>query len=252
MKYVVLFLSFSAAIAVGQCRASAQQPFLSGPHIQRIVGGADVMTEEFPFVAKIIYSGSQVGCTGSLIAPDRVLTAGHCAAGYSVGDLSVGFGNTRTLEPRYQVVDVILHPEYSNLVNDIAILKLESSVPIQPIPILTLEEELQYAASGSGGGIAVGWGSTALSGEGGPMPETLQHLTNLPIYIMEDCVRAVNAVRNRNSWPSSVHEQIICAGEKGRSVGGGGRQRWSFVGTHQPWLGTGWCVIGEDFAYRRA
>ena len=69
MKYVVLFLSFSAAIAVGQCRASAQQPFPSGPHIQRIVGGADVMTEEFPFVAKIIYRGSQVGCTGSLIAP---------------------------------------------------------------------------------------------------------------------------------------------------------------------------------------
>ena len=60
------------------------------------------------------------------------------------------------------------------LVKDIAILKLESSVPIQPIPILTLEEELQYAASGSGGGIAVGWGSTALSGEGGPMPETLE------------------------------------------------------------------------------
>ena len=54
------------------------------------------MTGEFPFVAKIIYGGYQVGCTGSLITPDKVLTAGHCVSGYS--NLSVGFGNTRALE----------------------------------------------------------------------------------------------------------------------------------------------------------
>ena len=38
---------------------------------KRIVGGEDAISGEFPFVAKIIYSGSQVGCTGSLIAPDQ-------------------------------------------------------------------------------------------------------------------------------------------------------------------------------------
>ena len=123
-------------------------------------------------MAKIIYDGSHVGCTGSLIAPDKVLTAGHCVSGYS--SLSVGFGNTRALEPSYPVASAILHPEYSTQQNDIAILQLESAVSIQPAPILTLEEKLQYAPSG-GRGAAVGWGSTHRSGGGGgESPRTLQ------------------------------------------------------------------------------
>ena len=44
---------------------------------KHIVGGEDAISGEFPFVAKIIYSGNQVGCTGTLIAPDKVLTAGQ-------------------------------------------------------------------------------------------------------------------------------------------------------------------------------
>ena len=44
------------------------------PLPKHIIGGEDAGLGEFPFVAKIIYSGSQVGCTGSLIAPDKVLT----------------------------------------------------------------------------------------------------------------------------------------------------------------------------------
>ena len=96
---------------------------------KHIVGGENTTPNEFPFVAKIIYSGSQVGCTGSLIASDKVLTAGHCVSGYS--DISVGFGDTRTLKPRHQVARTILHPEYSSQVNDIAILQLESAVSIR-------------------------------------------------------------------------------------------------------------------------
>ena len=90
-----------------------------------------VTSDEFPFVAKIIYDGNRVGCTGSLIAPNKVLTAGHCVSGYS--NISVGFGNTRTLEPSYPVVSAILHREYSSQENDIAILQLEAAAAIQPV-----------------------------------------------------------------------------------------------------------------------
>ena len=75
MKYAVLFAFFSAAVAMGQDRAEPGRP-------KHIVGGEDTMTGEFPFVAKIIYGGYQVGCTGSLITPDKVLTAGHCVSGF--------------------------------------------------------------------------------------------------------------------------------------------------------------------------
>ena len=105
---------------------------------KHIVGGEDAISGEFPFVAKIIYSGNQVGCTGTLIAPDKVLTAGHCVSGYS--DISVGFGDTRTLEPRHQVIESVIHPDVdaNYWENDIAILQLGTSLPIRPVRLLTL------------------------------------------------------------------------------------------------------------------
>ena len=109
MKYVVLCAFFSAAIAVGQDRAEPGRP-------KHIVGGEDTMTGEFPFVGKILYyRGEYVGCTGSLIAPDKVLTAGHCVVTRrkTNPDLWVGFGDVRTEGPKYRVVRVIMHPEYS-------------------------------------------------------------------------------------------------------------------------------------------
>ena len=215
MKYVVLCAFFSAAIAVGQDRAEPGYP--------QIVGGEDTMTGEFPFVAKIIFNGSHVGCTGSLIAPDKVLTAGHCVDRYRLTRLSVGFGDTRTVEPRYSVARKILHPEYSAQENDIAILQLESAVAIQPVRILTLEEELQYAPSGTTSGVAVGWGYTEQAGRGGELPETLQKITDIPIYTEEDCRRALDDLRSQGKKPQppSIHERVLCAGEENRAIGQG-------------------------------
>ena len=106
IKYAALCAFFSAAVAVGQSQIGQVPP-------KYIVGGEDAMAGEFPFVAKIIYNGSQVGCTGTLISSDKVLTAGHCVDRYRLTRLSVGFGDTRTVEPRYSVARKILHPEYS-------------------------------------------------------------------------------------------------------------------------------------------
>ena len=192
-------------------------------------------------VAKIIYSGSQVGCTGSLIAPDKVLTAGHCVSGYS--NLSVGFGNTRALEPSYPVASVILHPEYSSQVNDIAILQLESAVSIQPVPILTLEDELRYAPSGTTSGVAVGWGHTNRSGTGeaGELPRELQKITDIPIYTEEDCRLVIADLRSQGKRPQppSIHERVLCAGEENRATGQGDSGGPLLVQTP-----TGWAQVG--------
>ena len=71
--------------------ASGQGKRIGDSPLRSIVGGEEAVVGELPFVAKILYGGSRVGCTGSLIAPDKVLTAGHCVSGYN--GLSVGFGN---------------------------------------------------------------------------------------------------------------------------------------------------------------
>ena len=209
MSLIAALLAFSAAL--GQY-----------PSAKHIVGGQDATFNEFPFVAKIIYSGSQIGCTGSLIAPDKVLTAGHCVSGYS--NISVGFGNTRTLEPRHQVASSVVHPDVdaNYWKNDVAILQLETSLPIRPVRLLTLEEELQYAPSGSLG-VAVGWGSTHPSGGGGTSTRTLQKVTDIPIYTHEDCRQVLAELRSQGKKPGPprIHEKILCAGEEGRAIGQG-------------------------------
>ncbi len=55
-----------------------------------MIGGAPVDPARYPYVANL------TGCSGTLIAPDRVLTAAHCAAELTIGD-AVGFpgGETR-------------------------------------------------------------------------------------------------------------------------------------------------------------
>ena len=234
MKYAVLFVFFSAVIAVGQDRAEPG-------HQKNIVGGEDAGTDEFPFVAKIIYGGSQVGCTGTLIGPDKVLTAGHCVDRYRLTRLSVGFGDTRTVEPRYSVARKILHPEYSTQENDIAILQLESAVAIQPVRILTLEEELQYAPSGTTSGVAVGWGYTEQAGRSGEPPETLQKITDIPIYTEEDCRRALADLRSQGKKPQppSIHERVLCAGEEGRATGKGDSGGPLLIQTPEGWAQVG-------------
>ena len=207
---------------------------------KHIVGGEDAISGEFPFVAKIIYSGNQVGCTGTLIAPDKVLTAGHCVSGYS--DISVGFGDTRTLEPRHQVIESVIHPDVdaNYWENDIAILQLGTSLPIRPVRLLTLEEELQYAPSGSLGA-AVGWGSTHPSGGGGTSTRILQKVIDIPIYTHEDCRRVLDELRSQGKKPGPprIHEKILCAGEEGRATGRGDSGGPLLVQTP-----TGWAQVG--------
>ena len=50
---------------------------------QPVVGGTQVAAGDWDDAAAIVFYGSWVGCTGTLIAPDVVLTAGHCVGGIS-------------------------------------------------------------------------------------------------------------------------------------------------------------------------
>jgi len=49
----------------------------------RIVGGEWADYGQFPYQAGIYGNERAIFCGGSLITPDRVLTAGQCASGYA-------------------------------------------------------------------------------------------------------------------------------------------------------------------------
>jgi secreted trypsin-like serine protease len=91
------------------------------------------------------YFSSEPSCSATLIAPDVVLTAGHCLAkqqGNKVGaippsDVLVFFGQSSD-DPNGVLAAVsatAVHPQFNpfSLVNDIAILRLSQPAPVAPI-----------------------------------------------------------------------------------------------------------------------
>ena len=116
-----------------------------------IVGGSDVVPGEFPFVVEI---SSRVGegtfsCTGSLVAPDRVLTAKHCVEDSD----SAWIYFDRKVSRFQRSTHFDLHDDL-----DIAIIFLsERASEISPVP---LHDEVSQGDIGA----SVGWGRTRSAG----------------------------------------------------------------------------------------
>lgn len=149
-----------------------------------IVGGTTASAGSWGFMAFVLYvgdSGPSFACSGTVIAPKLVLTAGHCAvdedtgaalapAGYRVFTGSLDWSNAagRQLSA---VSRVVVFPDYdpSTGAGDAAVLVLSTPTSAASVPLATAAD--QYLYDGNAPAQIAGWGTTAA---GGQVASTLQ------------------------------------------------------------------------------
>jgi secreted trypsin-like serine protease len=139
--------------------SAAIEPAREGP--SNVVGGAAVAEGDWLDAAGIDY-GSDILCSGVLVAPNVVLTAGHCTGGIR----NVVLGATDYTDPDAEVIRVqrtYKYPSYWGN-GDIAALKLETDSvhPPRPIALDCILDD--YLANGSDVTI-VGYGAHDIWGQ---------------------------------------------------------------------------------------
>ena len=142
------------------------------------------------------YYGDSAFCTGTLISPNYVLTAGHCVSNCNGDDsnleatrpyMRVGVGQSEGKLKTYEIASFHPHPnfycteseQYGNTIdNDIAIIKLKKPIPLSEVtPTMVISPNLDMTPAEVDGnpGItttAAGFGRTSANGSAGVKYET--------------------------------------------------------------------------------
>ena len=197
----VIRRALAVSLSVAALLAAAAAPSSA------VVGGNDASPGEYPAVAEITFGPFL--CTGTLITPSWVLTAGHCSnitagtvaspASWPPQLISVRVGGvTQSDGERLGVSRVVMHPDYLLTSGyDISLLQLSSNSTMAPTQVAGAGERSIWTPGTME--TIVGWGVTS---EGGSQPDRLQE-AQVPITTDSYCAGAYSDFDPRT---------MVCAG----------------------------------------
>ncbi len=165
-----LLATFSAAAFAGAITTTHRG---AETNAEPVVGGTTVPAGAYPDVALVV--APMALCTGTLIAPDVVLTAGHCI---DTNPKEVLIGSIDYLQPAGEVIAVKSATAYPSWETqfDVGVLVLDHASTAKPRPIAAActAKGLEIGATLK----LVGFGLTTASGTG---DNTKLHQTNLTV-----------------------------------------------------------------------
>jgi V8-like Glu-specific endopeptidase len=174
----------------------------------KIVGGTD---HGGPNPFQVLFSPSSSGacCGGSLIAPNVVLTAAHCnPCGNAVHVGRYDLTNPSEDFETIQVVEKVPHPNYnpSTIQYDYMVMRL--ATPMTKGQVIAFDDGSLSPSYSSGKPLDLtGWGQIS-GGQGGPLPQKLQH-GEFPFITKQECAQA---------WGSYITDQTLCVYESSSSA----------------------------------
>lgn len=166
----VLVLSLSSAAVALTAPSAAFASGLEAP----VVGGTPVRAGEWPDTVAVLASNAM--CSGTLIAPDVVLTAGHCIETHPK---LVVVGSVDLAKPAGTAIAVKSATAYPSWRSsyDVGVLVLDHAAPAKPRAIASACTVKEHLAVGEKVHV-VGFGLTTESGEG---TNTRLHEAMIPI-----------------------------------------------------------------------
>jgi len=203
---LLLFLLRSHASTRGDHDHEEVKDFIS-----RIVGGENAPKDLYPWFARPVKKGTNrwAGCGGTLIAPEFVLTAGHCDMnkdkhGYQIAALCPDEDDNCGQEglEYFDIKDVITHPEHSGVANDVALVHLNGQSKNKYADIDEDNIGAEYA-SGYDGLFAIGFGTTSYDGW---CSDELLHVQ----------LKYVTDAKCKNMYGGDVAENELCAQDLGK------------------------------------
>jgi trypsin len=168
-----------------------------------IVGGTRASTTTYPYAVFLTTADNFQFCGGTLVAPDKVITAAHCAKGQQPEDVFVVAGRddkqATTAGMSVPVKSIWVHPKYTDALvgYDVAVLTLGKRIGYRPIAFATKVDEALYEPNTQA--TILGWGRTE---SGGPTSQ----------YLLEAKVPVVGDTECRTAFSKYNPEAMVCAG----------------------------------------
>lgn len=208
--------------------ATAAQPGAGTPTAKpQMIGGSPTTQAAAPWMVQLLFAWNgddnyYFTCGGTLIAPNKVLTAAHCVEnedGSALDWVNEGLvlGGTAKLaggggaNPEGTIAEVKRVWHYSSFSpttfdNDMAVLTLSSPLPYKTLPIAKATDSASYAAGTQA--TVYGWGVTDSAADSQNLAPTLQHLA-MPVNSDSTCKTALDAAVGTGGF---VPGHMMCAG----------------------------------------
>jgi len=184
---------------------------------KRIVGGKTAVPNSWPWQVEFVENGAKHHCGGSIIHPQWILTAAHCADPFysaSYKEIRLGEHSTTKLEGYEEIIDsdrFYIHPGFKHdrptAISpgdyDIALyhLKRPATFNSRVSPICLPDEDSTIYEDVGRECVVTGWGHTV---ENGNFSDVLQE-NQVPIVSLAEC-------NKKDSYNGHVTERYMCAG----------------------------------------